>query len=144
MKAQLKDSLKDAMKAKDRLRMDTIRAALSAIQYEEMRVGREDLSAAEITALLQTEIKKRRESIELVEKGGRLEAVPALREEIAILEGFLPKQLSASELEHIVRGLKAENPTIQLGQIMKHLKEQHSGAYDGKLASEVVKKVLEA
>ena len=64
MKAALREAMKSAMKAQDKLRLETIRSALSAIQYEEMQKGVDDLAAADCTAVLQREVKKRAEGIE--------------------------------------------------------------------------------
>ena len=142
MKELLKASLKEAMKAKDKIKLDTIRAVLSAIQYEEMRLSKDEIGEAAEVAVVQSEIKKRREAIELFEKGNRPEAVEAAKLEIAVLESFLPQQLSQEQLQKIVSDLLAAEPTLQMGQIMKTLKEQYSGQYDGKVASSVISSLL--
>lgn len=142
IKDSLREALKPAMKNRDKLRLETIRSVLSALQYEEMRLSVDDLPSQTQIAVMQSEIKKRRESIDLLTQGGRTETVPTLQEEIRILEEFLPSQLGEAELEAVVRKLAAEKPGLQLGEIMKFLKEHHSGTYDGKVASEVAKRVL--
>ncbi len=142
MKAQLKEALKTAMKAQDRLRLDTIRALLSEIQYEEMQKSVNDLAPAECTTVLQREVKKRAESIQFEEQAGRAEQKAKLTQEIAIIEEFLPKQMSAQELEKIITEFKASTPGAALPLVMKHLKENFAGQYDGKSASEIAKRVL--
>ncbi len=142
MKLLLKEQLKEAMKAKDRVKMDTLRAALSAIQYEEMQKGTEDLPEETFHAILKNEIKKRREAIEYAEKANRLEEIETAKIEIYVLEGFLPTQLSAEQLEKELLGLKESTPGINMGQAMKALKDKFSGQYDGKLASDLAKKVF--
>lgn len=142
MKKILKDELKVAMKAQDRLRLDTIRAVLSEIQYEEMQKGVDELSDAECLVVAQREVKKRNESIQFAEQAGRAEEKQKLLAEIAILEFFLPKQLSSEELEKIVVGVKESTPGASMPIVMKHLKENYAGKYDGKSASEIVKRVL--
>jgi uncharacterized protein YqeY len=142
MKKKLKEELKVAMKAQDRLRLDTIRAVLSEIQYEEMQKSVDELSDAECLAVAQREVKKRNEAIQFTEQAGRAEEKQKLLAEIAILEFFLPKQLSSEDLEKIVVGLKDSTPGASMPIVMKHLKENYAGQYDGKSASEIVKRVL--
>lgn len=142
MKAQLREAMKSAMKAQEKLRLETIRAVLSALQYEEMQKGVDELPAAECTAVVQREVKKRVEGIEFAEKANRPESKEQLLKEIAILEEFLPKMLSAEELEKIVSDFKSATPEISLGLVMKHLKDTYAGQYDGKVASEVAKRVV--
>lgn len=142
MKKKLKEELKVSMKAQDRLRLDTIRAVLSEIQYEEMQKGVDELSDAECLVVAQREVKKRNEAIQFAEQAGRAEEKQKLLSEIAILEFFLPKQLSNEELEKIVLGIKESTPGASMPIIMKHLKDNYAGQYDGKSASEIVKRVL--
>jgi uncharacterized protein YqeY len=142
MKKKLKEELKVAMKAQDRLRLDTIRAVLSEIQYEEMQKSVDELSDAECLAVAQREVKKRNEALQFTEQAGRAEEKQKLLAEIAILEFFLPKQLSSEDLEKIVVGLKDSTPGASMPIVMKHLKENYAGQYDGKSASEIVKRVL--
>jgi len=142
MKATLKDALKIAMKAQDRLRLDTIRALLTEIQYEEMQKSVDDLSPTECTAILQREVKKRNEAMQFEEQAGRGDAKAKLACEIAIIEEYLPKQLSAEQLEKVILDFKASTPGAALPLVMKHLKENYSGQYDGKSASDIAKRVL--
>ena len=142
MKATLQSAMKEAMKAKDKVRLDTIRGLLSAMQYEEMQKGVDSLDATTSALLLQTELKKRREEVEFAEKGGREDLKAQLAIEIATIESFLPKQFSGEEIEKILSTLKDETPGLNVGAAMKVLKERYSGQYDGKLASDVAKRVL--
>lgn len=142
MKAQLKEALKTAMKAQERLRMETIRALLSEIQYEEMNKGVTELSTNDSLAVLQREVKKRQEAIGFEEQAGRVEAKEKLLAEIAIIEVFLPKQLTTADLEKVLLEHKAATPGAQMSTAMKYLKEKYAGQYDGKSASEIAKKVF--
>jgi uncharacterized protein YqeY len=142
MKTKLKEELKLAMKAQDRLRLDTIRAALSEIQYEEMQKNVQELSDAENLTVVQREVKKRHEAIQFAEQASRAEEKTKLQAEIAILEGFLPKQLSSDDLEKIIIDVKNSVAGASMPVIMKHLKDNYAGQYDGKSASEIVKRVL--
>ncbi len=141
MKTKLQSSLKEAMKAKDKVRLETIRALMSAITYEEIEKKSDPLPEDQCLAILQREVKKRREEIEFAEKAGRPELLDKLEQEIATIETFLPKQLSASELEKIIGDLKQNTPGLSLGVAMKSLKESYGGQYDSKLASDIAKRV---
>lgn len=144
MKQNLKESLKLAMKAQDKLRMETIRALLSEIQYEEMRTDRDELPASDCNIVLQREVKKRNEAIGFAETAKRLDERDKLHGEIRIIEEFLLKQLSAEEIEKLLIDYKASNQGAVLGTAMKLLKDQYPGQYDGKLASEIAKRVFSA
>lgn len=142
MKNKLKDAVKDAMRAKDKVKLETIRGALAVIQYEEMQKGTENLPEEAIVAILKSEIKKRREELDFADKANRPELKDKLMLELAAIEAFLPKQMSAEQIEKILVDLKTATPGINLGLVMKTLKESYNGQYDGKVASEVAKKVL--
>lgn len=142
MKKKLQDEMKNAMREKDKLRLAVIRGVLSAMQYEEMRQKKDALSDDEIMAVIRAELKKRTEALEYAEKDGRSELIEDLKREEAILKEFLPEQMTAEELEGVVKSIKEENATTKMGDIMKVLRERYSGRYDSKMASEIVKKVL--
>lgn len=142
LKQRLKDSVKEAMKAQDKARVEATRLLLSAIQYEEMQKGVEDLADDAVSVVLQAELKKRREEMEFVEKAGRAEDIAKLKTEIALIEGMLPKQLTAADLEAALQEIRGSTPSANMGLAMKLLKEKFPGQYDGKLASEIAKRVF--
>jgi uncharacterized protein len=142
MKATLKEALKSAMKAQDKIRLDTIRSVLTEIQYEEMQKSIDELGPTECLQVVQREVKKRLEAIQFEEQAGRAEQKAKLQAEIAVLENFLPKQLSSEELEKIIVTLKESSPGLALNVVMKHLKDNYAGQYDGKSASEIAKRVV--
>jgi uncharacterized protein YqeY len=142
MKNSLKNSLKDAMKARDTAKMDVIRSLLSAIQYEEIQAGVNDLDLAGINTVLKRELKKKHEEIEFAKQANRAEAIDKAQKELSVIESFLPKQMDAAQLEAAVQALKEGTPGANMGVLMKQLKERYDGQYDGKMASEIVKKVL--
>jgi uncharacterized protein YqeY len=142
MKTHLKEALKVAMKAQNRLKMETIRSLLSEIQYEEMQKGLNDLPEADCGLVLQREVKKRHEAISFEEQAGRQDAKEKLVNEIAIIEEFLPKQLSIEAIEKILTDYKTSTAGAVMGTAMKFLKERYPGQYDGKSASEIAKKVF--
>jgi len=140
MKAEIKKALVPAMKARQAVRVETIRAVLTAIQYEEVATGTEELGSNAVVEILKRELKKRREELEYVAKA-RPDGVAKINEEIATIEEFLPKQMSTAELESVITQIKEGNPAANMGIVMKMLKEQHSGMYDSKMASELAKKI---
>ena len=142
MKAKLQSQMKDAMRAKDSVKLNTIRGLLSAIQYEEIQQKVEPLPEAGIIELVQRELKKRKEELEFAAKAGRAEITEKVTAEMKTLESFLPQQLDAAALEAFVLELKAATPGLQMGAAMKVLKEKFAGQYDAKMASELVKKLL--
>lgn len=140
MKDEIKKALVPAMKARQAVRVETIRALLTAIQYEEVAAGTENLPTNTIVEILKRELKKRKEEMEFVAKA-RPDGVEKLTEEIVTIEGFLPKQMSASELEGLITQIKSSNPAANMSAVMKVLKEQHAGLYDAKMASELAKRI---
>jgi uncharacterized protein len=98
---RLTEDLKLAMKARDQLRMDVIRMIKAAVMNKELEI-KKDLDDAEMSRVMTTMIKQRRESIEQFEKGQRVELADKERQEIAILESYLPQALSPEQLSAIV------------------------------------------
>lgn len=142
MKAMFLHEMKVAMKERDKLKVNTIRSILSAIQYEEMRQEREELQEDEVIAVLKNEAKKRKEELEFVEKAGRAEQVESLNQELAVIESFLPEQLDETKLRQILAEYKGSNADANMGGAMKFLKEQYHGHYDGKLASTLAREIF--
>src|SRR5205823_5234955 len=100
----LSQEIKAAMLAKDAERLSTLRLLKSAVGYAQMERKTENLSAGDFVAVVQKEVKKRRDAIEQYEEGGRPELAEKEKKEIPVLEGFLPKALSAEELEQLIKG----------------------------------------
>jgi uncharacterized protein YqeY len=143
-KTKLQDALKEAMVNKDAARRDVIRMLTSAIKQVEVDT-RKTLSPEDVTAILQKEAKKRRESIEEAEKLGRSELAEQERTELAILEEFLPKQLSREEIAVIVRETIDQTGVTsakEMGKLMGALMPKVKGLADGKLVNEVVREML--
>ncbi len=142
MKKLLQEQVKVALKAGKKIELQTLRALLAAMQYEEMQQGKDDLTEIENVAILKNEIKKRKESLEYAEKAGREDQKADLLTEITALEAFLPQQLSAEQIEKILSDIKSATPGANMGLAMKELKDKYTGQYDGKLASDLAKKVF--
>lgn len=141
---QIMTALKDAMKNKDSQRRDVLRMMTSAIKQVEIDT-RKELSGADVVSILQKEAKKRRESISEYEKAGRDEQVASEQAELAIIETFLPQQLSETELTTVVKEAIAETGAEspkQMGQVMNVVMQKVKGQADGKLVSKIVKEQL--
>lgn len=142
MKARLQSDLKEALRAKDKLKLSTIRSILSAIQYQEMQNETSELSEQDYIAILKSELKKRKEELDFAEKASRVELQSNLSIEIGIIDDYLPKQLSEEQLLTIIKNIISDQETPNLGLVMKFLKSQYDGQYDGKLASNLAKSLL--
>jgi len=144
-KNELETSLKDAMRANDDVRKRTLRMALSAIKQVEIDKGLV-LDETGIAAILQKEIKSRRESIVDAQRANRPDIIGAAEAEIAIIEGYLPKALSPEELEKlaklVITELGATSPK-DVGQVMKALLPRLQGRAPGDQVSAVVRKLLQ-
>ncbi len=136
--------MKDAMRARDSLRKNTIRLALSAIRRAEVEKKR-DLEEPEVLAILQKEVKSRYETIAGAKKAGREDLVAEAEAEIAVLEAYLPKPLTDEELEKLVEEVIAEvgaSSPGEMGKVMKVLVPRIQGRADGKQASQLVRQIL--
>ncbi|MHB8630844.1 MAG: GatB/YqeY domain-containing protein [Candidatus Limnocylindria bacterium] len=144
MKARLEQDLRDAMKARDDARRDTVRFALAAIQNEEV-AKRGDLDDSAIEAVLRRQTKMRRESIEAFTKGGRVELAAKETKELGILESYLPKQLDLAAVraaaERAIAATGAVDPKEQ-GKVMQKLMPELKGQADGGMVSRVVSELL--
>ncbi len=144
LKEQIDQELKEAMRAKDERKLSALRLLKTAIRRAEVDKMRE-LSDEEILAVIADEAKKRREAIEQFSQGGREDLALQEKEELAILEAYLPKPLSREEIEEMARqAIKeagATNPR-QMGQVMKILMPRVKGRADGALVSKIVQELL--
>lgn len=149
MRDQLKQSLKDAMRAKDQRRLSTVRLILAAIKDRDIAARSEDKTAgvdeAEILQILQKMVKQRREAADTYESAGRVELAEQEREEMAIIEEFMPRQMSDAEIDEAVATVIADIEAASLkdmGKTMAALKDRHAGVMDFKKASSKVKAAL--
>ena len=143
--ATLSQEIKTAMLAKDADRLSTLRLLKSAVGYAQMERKTETLSEADFVAVVQKEVKKRRDSIEQFEKGGRAELAEKEKKEIPVLETFLPKPLSPEELEQMVKATIQEAGATSkkdMGPVIKAVQAKAAGRADGKSISGVVGKLL--
>jgi uncharacterized protein len=149
LRARFNDELKAAMKAKDPRAVSTVRLILAALKDRDIaarsRGNTEGIGDDEIGDLLQKMIRQRRESIELYQQGKREDLAQQEREEIAIIERFLPQQMSESETAAAVSALIAElgaGSIKDMGRVMAALKERYSGRMDFAKVGQQVKQKL--
>jgi uncharacterized protein YqeY len=149
LKERLRSDLTDAMRARDQVRLRTIRMALTSITNEEV-AGKavHDLSDEEIVRVLTREAKKRREAAEAFAAAGRAEQAEAERAEGEVLAGYLPAQLDDDELRGLVAAAIAETGATGMpgmGKVMKAVTPQVAGRADGgRVAAEVRRQLATA
>lgn len=143
---RLTEDLKLAMKARDQLRMDVIRMVKAAVMNKELEL-KKDLDDAEMSRVMTTMIKQRRESVEQFEKGNRAELAAKERQEIVILESYLPQAISIEQLSAIVDAAIQEtgaHSLKEMGAVMKAVMVRVAGqTVDGKKISELVRSKLQ-
>jgi uncharacterized protein YqeY len=142
---RLNQDIKSAMLAKDADRLGALRMLKSAIGYILIEKKTESLSDPDFISAVQKEVKKRRDSIEQYEKGGRPELAAKEKQEITVLETFLPQPLSAEELEKLVRDAIAETSATSkkdMGPVIKAVQAKAAGRAEGKTISQVVGRLL--
>jgi uncharacterized protein YqeY len=145
-RVRLQADLKDAMRDRNRQRITVIRMALNAIKQDEID-RRVALSAEDAAAILQREAKKRRESITDAEAAGRADVVESEQAELAILEQYLPPQLTEAALTEMARAAIAEVGATSpkaMGDVMRVLMPRLQGQADGKVVNQVVRDLLSA
>ena len=149
LRARLNDELKSAMKAKDQRAVSTVRLILAALKDRDIAArtkGNTDgIGEEEIADLLQKMVRQRRESIELYEQGNRLDLAQQEREEIVVIERFLPKQMSEADMAAAVAAMIDElgvGSIKDMGRVMAALKQRHAGQMDFAKASALVKQRL--
>ncbi len=139
--AQLQADLQAAMKARATEKVYILRGLITAIKNLKVDKQVREVPEADIALLVRKEINKRSEAAEFARKAGRQELIDQNERERGLLEAYLPQQLSASALEEVIRALAAELGTTQIGALMAKLRERHAGQFDGKLASELIRKL---
>lgn len=143
---RLTQDLKLAMKSRDQLRMDVIRMIKAAVQYKEVEL-KQDLDDAGMSRIMTTLIKQRKEAAEQFEKGNRQDLAAKERQEISIIESYLPAAVSAEELARIVAEVITESGATSIkdmGLVMKSVMARLAGqSVDGKVVSDLVKTALQ-
>ncbi len=146
LKTRLQKELKEAMRARDERRKQTLRMLLSAIKLAEVEKGA-PLSEGEILNVVRREVKSRKETLEIARESGRDDIVQEVQEEIAILEAFLPPALRPEELDAIIEEAiqKVGATSIKdMGRVMKEVMARVQGRAEGGEVSRRVKERLTA
>lgn len=145
LKEQLNEDMKNAMKKKDKSKLSVIRMIRSEIKNQEISKG-EELNKEELEELLFKELKKRKDSLKEYEASGRADLIEGLKEEIKILEEYLPEMMSEEELKKIIKevidktGVNSKN---EIGKVMKEIMPKVKGKADGKKVNQLVLEELE-
>ena len=149
LRTELNEALKTAMKARDQRAVSTVRLILAALKDRDIAARpkgiTEGISEEEIVEMLHKMVRQRRESIELYEKGGRLELAQQEQEEIGVIERFLPKQMTEAEMAEAVAAAIGETGASSIkdmGKIMGLLKQRFAGRMDFAKAGQQVKQKL--
>lgn len=145
LKERIDADLKDAMRSKNELTLSVLRMLKSAVKYKEVEPGATALDDAGIQKVIATLIKQRRDSIQQFNDAGRPELAQKEEQEIGILQGYLPQQLSAQELEQLVQAAVSESGAQgpkDMGLVMKAVGPKVAGRAEGKAVSEAVKAAL--
>jgi uncharacterized protein YqeY len=147
LQERIDSDLKDAMRAKDAARLGVLRMLKSALKYSAIEKGGAEaqLDDAEAAQVIRKQVKQRQDSIESFEKGGRAELAAKEKDELALLQAYLPQGLSADELSKIVRETISElgaTSRAQMGAVMKALQGKVAGRADGKTLSQEVQRQL--
>lgn len=138
---QLQAELQAAMKAGDKLKLLVLRDVITAIKNLKVEKMVSSLGEADIVQILRKEANKRAEAAEFARQANRQDLIEKNVREKEILESYLPQQLSVEELEAAIRQIAQEVGGYQIGPVMSKLRERFAGRFDGKLASELVKKL---
>ena len=143
-KEKLLDDLKLAMKEKDVVKKNTVQMVRAAILQVE-KDKQIELNDDQILEVIAKEFKKRNDSLADYEKSGREDLINQIKEEMSVLEGYLPKKLSEEELTEKVKEIISEvgaTSMKEMGIVMKTAKERLGVTADGKMINEIVKKIL--
>jgi hypothetical protein len=148
LKERISEEMKAAMKSGDRVRLETLRtlrASLMEREIEKRTAG--GMTPEDEIAVVMGAAKKRKESIEIFQKGGRADLAEQEAKELTILQEYLPRQMSEDELLGVIRGVIAETgaaSAADFGKVMPAVIKQVKGKADGKLVQELVRKALGA
>ncbi len=147
LKEQIDEDLKTGMKAHDAVAVSTLRMLMSAIMYSKIdrNQDRNDVSDQDVVEVVQKEVKKRRESIDLYRKGGREEQAIQEEKEIEVLQKYLPEQMSEENVQKIVKEAIAETGAsgmADMGRVMSVVMGKVRGQADGSVVSAVVREEL--
>ncbi len=140
---QLRNDLTQALKDKDAQKAQVLRMVVSSIKNEQINQKKDSLEDKEILVVLQKEAKKRKDSIEAYEKGGRPELAASEKEELELIANYLPAQLSEEDVRAKVKEIISKAETTDFGPLMGQVMGQLKDQADGKLVQQIVKEELQ-
>jgi uncharacterized protein YqeY len=142
---KITEDLKTAMKSGDRARVDVLRFVLAGIQGAEKdkyaKAPGVALTDEEAVAVLQKEVKRRKEAIELFKKGNRADLVAKEEGDLKVISEYVPKELSEEEIEKVVDGLAAKGPS-DFNSLMREAMKELKGRADGKIVGDIIKRKM--
>jgi uncharacterized protein YqeY len=146
LKQQILDDTKEAMKARNADKVNTLRFLQAAVKNKEIEVRPNALTDEDVVTVLRKSVKQRQDSIEQYVSAGRTDLADKEKMELSIIEGYLPKQMSADQIEAVVKqaikDVGATSPK-EMGAVMKAVQAKTQGTADNKIVSEIVKKLLQ-
>lgn len=145
LRTSIHEQMIQALKDRDQVRLEVLRYILSSIKYEEIE-KKVELKDEEVISLLQKELKKRKEAIEVMKKSAKNDVLEKEEKQIQIIQSYLPEMSSDSDIEKVIDEILIENPNPQspgpiIGKVMAKLKGKADG---GKVASLVARKLQQA
>lgn len=148
LREDLQNALKEAMKAKNMPEVNAVRMIIAGLKEKDVEArgkGKKQAEDAELLAMMQSMIKQRNESIKLYNEGNRPDLAQKEQTEIAVIEKFLPKQLSEAEMSEVIKGIITQTgaqSVKDMGKVMGTLRSQYAGQMDFGKASEIIKSLL--
>ncbi|HEY8271333.1 MAG TPA: GatB/YqeY domain-containing protein [Pseudobdellovibrionaceae bacterium] len=145
IREQLMADVKDAMRAKDQLKLNTLRFLQAAIKNREIELRPNPISSDEVMGVLKRLVKQRKESIEQYQAGNRQDLVDQEAAELKVLEAYLPAQMGKEQVEKVVTEVIAAlgaKSVKDMGPVMKEVIARTAGTADNKTVSEVIKSKL--
>ena len=142
---KIAESIKEAMKSKDKTRLDALRAVKTAIQLEKTKGGSKELSPADEIKILQKLVKQRKESAAIYRQQNRPDLAEVEETQLEIIQDFLPAQISDEELESVLKQIIEQTGASSMrdmGKVMGMATGKLAGKADGKRISEMVKRLL--
>ncbi|MBW7887041.1 MAG: GatB/YqeY domain-containing protein [Bacteroidetes bacterium] len=139
---KITEDLKSAMKSGDKKRLETIRMLRAQILEFEKKGLNRAMTDEDALQILTTAVKKRKESIEIYEKAGRIDLAEGEKQEVEIISEYLPKQMTREEAEAIITKIIGESVAKEMSKIMPLAMKELKGKIDGKIINEIVKQKL--
>jgi uncharacterized protein YqeY len=144
IKNRISSDMKDAMRGREQLKIDTLRMALSAIKNKEIE-KKSDLDDADIMTIISTLVKQRKDAVEMYRNGGRDDLADKEETEIGMLKNYLPEQMSEEEVLKVVNDVITDTGAASMadmGKVMQGVMARVAGKTEGKIVNELVKRQL--